>query len=159
MLLWISTDYKHTKFLPSKCHVICLITLEILNSRTPFLLVHGDNDKLCNPIGSELLYRWVEPDVGCCKDDPSVSGGAGWRTRPWRSSPGRATSSSWSCPTPGTRSSQRYATGLRRGCSRGTSTFRKHLNFYIYFIDRCNKKYFDNNKDLFIIFIAIKVNI
>jgi len=25
--------------------------------RTPFLIVHGDNDKLCNPIGSELLYR------------------------------------------------------------------------------------------------------
>jgi len=24
---------------------------------TPFLIVHGDNDKLCNPIGSELLYR------------------------------------------------------------------------------------------------------
>lgn len=25
--------------------------------RTPFLALHGSGDKLCNPIGSELLYR------------------------------------------------------------------------------------------------------
>ena len=27
-------------------------------SRTPFLALHGSGDRLCNPIGSELLYRW-----------------------------------------------------------------------------------------------------
>jgi len=30
---------------------------QLTDVTTPFLLVHGDDDKLCNPIGSELLYR------------------------------------------------------------------------------------------------------
>lgn len=30
---------------------------QLTDVTTPFLLVHGDDDRLCNPIGSELLYR------------------------------------------------------------------------------------------------------
>jgi len=48
------------------CKVMLLLAFvtamdENMNSltevRTPFLSLHGDSDKLCNPIGSDLLYR------------------------------------------------------------------------------------------------------
>jgi len=30
---------------------------QLTDVRTPFLLVHGEMDRLCNPLGSDLLYR------------------------------------------------------------------------------------------------------
>jgi len=30
---------------------------QLTDIRTPFLTLHGENDRLCNPLGSDLLYR------------------------------------------------------------------------------------------------------
>ena len=32
-------------------------SVDLLTTRLPFLVLHGDNDKLCNPLGSDLLYN------------------------------------------------------------------------------------------------------
>ena len=34
---------------------------QLSDVRTPFLIIHGSEDRLCNPVGSELLFRYV-----CC---------------------------------------------------------------------------------------------
>jgi len=34
---------------------------QLSDVRTPFLIIHGSEDRLCNPVGSELLFRFI-----CC---------------------------------------------------------------------------------------------
>jgi hypothetical protein len=31
---------------------------QLSDVRTPFLIIHGSEDRLCNPVGSELLFRY-----------------------------------------------------------------------------------------------------
>ena len=49
---------------------ICFITAN--HFRTPFLIVHGQNDKLCNPLGSELLHRRSQVDDKTLKIYPEA---------------------------------------------------------------------------------------
>jgi hypothetical protein len=32
---------------------------QLSDVRTPFLIIHGSEDRLCNPVGSELLFRYI----------------------------------------------------------------------------------------------------
>ncbi len=44
---------------------------QLSDVRTPFLIIHGSEDRLCNPVGSELLFRFI-----CCYTLAQC--GSGW---------------------------------------------------------------------------------
>ncbi len=36
---------------------------QLSDVRTPFLIIHGSEDRLCNPVGSELLFRYIYASI------------------------------------------------------------------------------------------------
>lgn len=96
---------------------------------TPFLLVHGDDDRLCNPIGSELLYR---SDNGGEKTWTAtlISGAVRSQTRVSKSFLEQSINFSWRLRALGVRSSQKLRIGSRGECD--TCTLFIFLSFIIF---------------------------
>ena len=95
-----------------------LFYMLLLFLRTPFLTLHGENDRLCNPLGSDLLYRLVSLDQFFSRDTffTHFTEGALRRTSLSRYFQELVTNYSWSFLRWEERLSWIWPHGLSRGC-------------------------------------------